>query len=137
MQISRFAGGSPSSLTNIAATSVLEIGALYLRKSKSGCSIKTILTLTDGSIDASADMIQQIDLCFVIKRPTSPLQSEGRLDYSPYVYYLLHWSQICKIVHSQVCFVHLNREEKPYDKSDHVYESNMGLFQEVPLFQPP
>ncbi|GBO15881.1 hypothetical protein AVEN_223029-1, partial [Araneus ventricosus] len=23
---------------------------------------------------------------FVIKRPTSPLQSEGRLDYSPYVY---------------------------------------------------
>ncbi|GBM38407.1 hypothetical protein AVEN_273353-1 [Araneus ventricosus] len=89
------------------------------------------------SIDASADMIQQMDLCFVIKRPTSPLQSEGRFDYSPYVYNLLHWSQICTIVHSKVCFIHLNREEKPYDKADHIYRSNMGLFQEVPLFQPP
>ncbi|GBM69565.1 hypothetical protein AVEN_219197-1 [Araneus ventricosus] len=62
-----------------------------------------------------------MDLCFVIKFPTSALQSEGRLDYSPYVYSLLNWSQICTIVHSQVCFVHLNREEKPYDKSHHVY----------------
>ncbi|GBO24866.1 hypothetical protein AVEN_165931-1 [Araneus ventricosus] len=82
-------------------------------------------------------MIPQMDLCFVIKRPTPPLQSEGRLDYSPYVYSLLHWSQICTIVHSHVCFIHLNREEKPYDKSDHVYGNTMGMFQEVPLFQPP
>ncbi|GBL74991.1 hypothetical protein AVEN_243793-1 [Araneus ventricosus] len=44
-----------------------------------------------------------MDLCFVIKRPTSPLQREGRLDYSPYVHSLLHWSQICTIVHSQQC----------------------------------
>ncbi|GBL89470.1 hypothetical protein AVEN_182852-1 [Araneus ventricosus] len=63
-----------------------------------------------------------MDLCFVIKRATPPLQSEGRLDYSPYVYSLLHWNQICTIVHSQVCGVHLNRKEKLYDKSDHVYK---------------
>ncbi|GBM90639.1 hypothetical protein AVEN_77446-1 [Araneus ventricosus] len=72
-----------------------------------------------------------------MKCPTSPLQSEGRLDYTPYVYSLLHWSQICTIVHSHVFFIHLNREEKPYDKSDHVYGNTMDMFQVVPLFQPP
>ncbi|GBO03833.1 hypothetical protein AVEN_246074-1 [Araneus ventricosus] len=97
MQTSRFGGGSTSSPTNIAANCVIEEGALYLRKSKFGCSIKTILTFTAGlDIDASADMIPQMDLCFVIKRATSPLQNEGRLDYSSYVYSLLHWSQICQ-----------------------------------------
>ncbi|GBN05058.1 hypothetical protein AVEN_117931-1, partial [Araneus ventricosus] len=42
-----------------------------------------------------------------------------------------------RIKYNQVCCVHFNREEKPYDKSDHVYGNTMDMFQEVPLFQPP
>ncbi|GBL98180.1 hypothetical protein AVEN_268269-1 [Araneus ventricosus] len=73
-----------------------------------------------------------MDLCFVIKRPTSPLQSEGRLDYSPYVYSLLHWVRYVQLSIARSA-VHLNREKKPYDKSDHVYLEHMDMFQEVPF----